>query len=345
MPGGRRVGQPGHDRALDYLDDRLKKIGLETFAGDTYRLPFSGTTGFGTRMEFTNLVGVVPGSGRSDGTRSKPILIGAHFDSVIDAPCSDDNAAAVAVVLAVAEKAMARPPTSDLIVALFDSEEPPWYLGPDMGSNRFVADHGDELDLAGAFILDLVGHDVTIPSIPFARWLPRIRNFLAVLGAESHPSMAATVERARSGERGLTVLATLNRYAPDLSDHYAFRTAGFPYLFLSCGQGEHYHSPSDTPDWVNYRKVRKVYRYLDSLVRSLDTADPAKWSEDDTIGLEIRTFRRSLGWLYPIILKRLGLDKLETRRDMDALANVLTGTLTVSGPEFLEELEAAETVD
>ena len=40
--------------------------------------------------------------------------------------------------------------------------------------------------------------------------MPRIRNFLAVLGAESHPSMAATVENARSAERGLTVLATLD---------------------------------------------------------------------------------------------------------------------------------------
>jgi len=30
-----------------------------------------------------------------------PLLVGAHFDSAIAAPCSDDNAAAVAIALAV----------------------------------------------------------------------------------------------------------------------------------------------------------------------------------------------------------------------------------------------------
>jgi hypothetical protein len=44
---------------------------------------------------FSNLVAVLPGKDRN----LKPILVGAHYDSVISSFCADDNAAAVAIAL------------------------------------------------------------------------------------------------------------------------------------------------------------------------------------------------------------------------------------------------------
>jgi hypothetical protein len=82
-------------------------------------------------------VGVVPGRDRS----LPPVLLGAHYDSVIDAPCVDDNSTSVALNLAIAEEYVLRPLERDLVIAFFDAEEPPFFLGDTMGSRRFCEDH------------------------------------------------------------------------------------------------------------------------------------------------------------------------------------------------------------
>ena len=56
-------------------------------------------------------MGVVPGRDRS----LPPVLLGAHYDSVIDAPCVDDNATSVALNLAIAEEYVLRPLERDLV--------------------------------------------------------------------------------------------------------------------------------------------------------------------------------------------------------------------------------------
>ena len=76
------------------LVGELQALGLDPLRGDSLVL------GYERRLSpreapasFANLVGVV----RGRGSGARPVLIGAHYDSAIDAPCSDDNAAAVAV--------------------------------------------------------------------------------------------------------------------------------------------------------------------------------------------------------------------------------------------------------
>ena len=325
MPNGRRVGQPGHQVALDYLTDRMAQIGLDCFSGDSYQLPFRGVR---DGQLLTNIAGMIPGT---SSVERKPILIGAHYDSAIDAPCADDNATAVAVVLGLAESVKLNPLQSDLIVVLFDSEEPPWFLSEDMGSNRFVADYCSDIELAAAFILDLIGHDVIFRRFKASRWIPRIRNLLFVLGLESHPSMIAAVEATEEMKSGLTVFPTLNSYVSDLSDHHAFRLAGQPFLFFTCAQGKYYHKAADDMDWVNMRKVRRVFRYLDALLRSLDRLEGTNPGETDSITLETRWIRKGMGWLFPFFLKQLGLKQLQNRSDMDALVSNLSGIFMGAG--------------
>ena len=80
-PEGRMVGSGGHARACAYLERRLTEIGLQPYRGDdllhAYRNIRAGAESY-------NLVGVVPGSDR----QLAPVLIGAHYDSVIAAPRS-----------------------------------------------------------------------------------------------------------------------------------------------------------------------------------------------------------------------------------------------------------------
>ena len=107
------------------------------------------------------------------------MLIGAHYDSVIAAPCADDNAAAVAIALRAATVLRSRPIERDVIIAIFDAEEPPYFLGESMGSVRFYEDQLLDKGIHAAIIMDMVGHDVVIPftyleANRFARCLGRV---------------------------------------------------------------------------------------------------------------------------------------------------------------------------
>ena len=148
------VGSPGHRRAREVLCRRLRDIGCEPWRGDDFEMPYEDEG-----ESFCNLAGVV----RGRDPRLAPLLVGAHYDSVIDAPCADDNAAAVAIALAVAEHLKeSRSLDRDLVVAIFDAEEPPYFLSPSMGSWRFWEDQRDGRQIHAAVIMDLVGHDVSL---------------------------------------------------------------------------------------------------------------------------------------------------------------------------------------
>jgi acetylornithine deacetylase/succinyl-diaminopimelate desuccinylase-like protein len=92
-PEGRMVGNRGHTRARYYLERRLGELGLVPYRGGTFALWYRHSRG---GVESHNLVGVIPGTDRG----LPPLIIGAHYDSVIAAPSADDNAAAVAIALA-----------------------------------------------------------------------------------------------------------------------------------------------------------------------------------------------------------------------------------------------------
>lgn len=134
LPLGRKVGSNGHAVTRDYLNHKMKRARLEPFHGDSYELCYEGIHPLSKEPQsFTNLVGVIPGKNRA----LPPILVGAHYDSVIDAPCVDDNATSVAQTLVIAETYTLRPLERDLITAFFDAKEPPFFLGKTMGSRRF----------------------------------------------------------------------------------------------------------------------------------------------------------------------------------------------------------------
>ena len=163
LPEGRMVGTPGHATAEAWVARRLSEIGCQPYRGDSFALPYHVHG-----QDFTNFAGIIPGANRD----LAPVLIGAHYDSVIEAPCADDNGSAVAITLAVGEAvASSGGLERDLLVVIFDAEEPPYYLGRAMGSNRFYEDQLDDRGVHFALISDLVGHDVDLP-LDFAGDLP-----------------------------------------------------------------------------------------------------------------------------------------------------------------------------
>jgi hypothetical protein len=321
---GRKVGTPGHDTANNYLQSRFDSLNLEPYNGKSFELPYQSNS-----HKFANLIGVIPGNNRE----LAPILIGAHYDSVIESYCADDNAAAVAIALSAAESFTSSKLSRDVVIALFDAEEPPYYLGPDMGSVRFYNEQRRPQGFHAVIIMDLVGHDVQLP-LPLADSSGNlVADLLFMTGAESHEALADVVRLCLPGSE-LPLLATLNRNVGDMSDHHIFRRNGVPYLFLSCGQWSHYHRTTDTPDRLNYTKMAKICDFLGSLCRTLDsvelrrsalptTSQSLECGVTDTTHFEIELLEKVFGSYLQAILRLLGLPSLASRRDLDELASKL----------------------
>lgn len=326
LPKGRRVGQPGHDVARKYLTERLHEIGLIPFKGRQfdlcYDLPLRGTT---KPHRFTNLVGVVPGRNR----KLPPILLGAHYDSVIDAPCADDNATSVALNLAIAEAFVDRPLERDLIIALFDAEEPPYFLSDRMGSVRFHEDHCQGLEFAAVIVSDLIGHDLDLSDlklgVPGLNLLfPHAKDIVFLMGSESDSLFPGIVEDAAHDSKGLRIFPTQSRYVGAVSDHYSFEKRGHPILFLSCAQGRYYHDPRDTMDWINFKKLARITGFVSRLIERIDdTPGDRSRKKVDPVDYEIRMIRKAVGPALPLVLKGLGIKMPETRKEMDQLIGAL----------------------
>ena len=305
LPEGRRVGQPGHQVAEAWIAGQMLERGLEIYQGESYALPY-----IGGRTNFTNFAGLIPGRDQS----LSPLLIGAHYDSVIDAPCADDNAAAVALTLEVAASIRPGQFRHDVVVALFDSEEPPYFLTDSMGSVRFYEHQTDRRGFHAVIISDLIGHDVGLRSLgdhtPEA-----IKRLVCVQGAESHPALPSVIESTPTPSN-LGAIALLNNYAPDLSDHHIFRLHHKPYLFLTCGHWPNYHCHTDTPDRLNYQKLAALTTWTTDLLCKLDETELPKCRSDEhnTDLFEAASIARALP---AEALAPLGLATPQSRADVD----------------------------
>jgi hypothetical protein len=302
QPEGRMVGTSGHDVAAEYLIERLSQLGIEPYIDGSFALPYE-TNG----QRFVNLVGQIPGSDPS----LPPVLLGAHYDTCGTYPGADDNAAAVAVVLAVARTLVQTQAERTVLFALFDAEEPPHFLESSMGSTRFYEDQRTG-QIHCAIILDLVGHDVPVPGLS---------DLLFITGMESDPGLERVVQNCAPTDVIRTV-PTLNQYVGDLSDHGIFRVNERPYLFLTCGRWDHYHAHSDTPDRLNYTKIAAITKYAQALIAQVSSSDlNGPFETYSTLETELRFLRQSV---EPVV-QRMGLPiSLQSRQDVNGLIHFLT---------------------
>ena len=144
--GERQVGSTGHRVARDYLIARMSELGISPYKGNSFELPYDDPA-----EDFVNLAARIPG--RSKGR--KPVLVGAHYDTCGPYPGADDNASALAIALAAAEKLKSKVLELDVILVFFDAEEPPYFMTRMMGSINFYASQmWEKIDCA--IIMDLL---------------------------------------------------------------------------------------------------------------------------------------------------------------------------------------------
>ena len=199
------------------------------------------------------------------------LLIGAHYDSVPGCPGADDNASAVATMLAVALACGARVP---VVFAAFNREEDGL-----IGSREFVAETLPTLpwSVRAAHILEMVGYATNspgsqripdgLPKLPIT--LPTVGNFLGLLAnGNSVAFLRDAVAMARGSLSalpvvGLEVRLGLERFLPVLkrSDHVPFWEKKIPAMMWTDTaefRNPHYHLASDTADTLNYDFLHTV---------------------------------------------------------------------------------------
>jgi hypothetical protein len=210
------------------------------------------------RSKGANLIATLPGD------VDRWILVGAHYDHLgPNYPGADDNAAAVAILVDVARGlAKKRADGRGVIVAAFDAEEPPWFLTGEMGSAYFTKHPTIPLEKIDTMVcMDLVGHALGPDMLPGS-----VRNTVFALGAERSVGTPAIVDGIV--EEGVVMRRADAEIIPPLSDYDAFWKREVPFLFLTCGRSARYHTPQDTPEHLDWAKMKALSRWLEHFVRS-----------------------------------------------------------------------------
>lgn len=238
--------------AAEYLAARFAEYGWTT-SGQPFRA---------LGKSYFNILGVKWPPGRPAKDGPAPLLIGAHYDTVVGSPGADDNASGLAVLLEAADRlrhlVVARP----VWLAAFCLEEQGL-----LGSRAFLSglkQTGQPVD--GAIVLECVGYasrdagsQRPPPGVPIS--LPSIGNFLGIVGNEASRDLLAAVERnARRVSPSTPTLALAvparGESLPDVrrSDHAAFWDEGYRAVMLTDTanfRNPHYHQPSDTLDTLD----------------------------------------------------------------------------------------------
>jgi Zn-dependent M28 family amino/carboxypeptidase len=232
------------------------------------------------RKSYSNILAVKAPAGRPAKEQQAPLLIGAHYDTVMASPGADDNASALAVLLEVADQLRYTVVTRPVWLAAFCLEEQGL-----LGSRAFAL-HLKQAGqpLYGAIVLECVGYvsheagsQSTPPGVPIT--VPTVGNFLGIIGNEASRDLIAAVERsARSAAPAMPTLALAvpgrGEALPDVrrSDHAAFWDEGYPAVMLTDTanfRNPHYHLPSDTLDTLDLGFIEAVSRTVAASVVEL----------------------------------------------------------------------------
>ena len=254
---GRAPGTPGGRIARGHVVAALRAVGLDP---REQVIPAHGGA---------NVLAAIPG--RID----RWIVIGAHYDHLGANGKrifrgADDNAAAVAILVEVAARLAAdRPDGRGVLIAAFDAEEPPWFVGEAMGSEFFARHPPFPLERVDMMVcLDLVGHTLGPDGLP-----GEVRETVFALGAERSIGTGAIVDELARTEAGVIVRRADAEIIPPLSDYMAFWRRQLPFLFLTAGRSRVYHTPNDVPELLAWDKMAALARWVERYVRAICARD------------------------------------------------------------------------
>ena len=238
--GPRPGTSPAYFRAAAWVEQRLSTLGWEV-----RRRPFQTPAGvsWGVPVRGGRSVNLV--ATRNDVRPGRPwLVVGAHLDTVPQAPGAEDNASGIGVLLAVAEAVAGHRTRLPVALVAFGSEEPRGPSDDDhhYGSRAFVADLStvERRSLSGMVSLDRVGVGRVVPVSSAGEPDAMRAQLLAAARRAGVPTDAMTDNRA--------------------SDHWSFVRAGLPGVRLGSTPYAGYHSAGDVPAVVERAQLERVAR-------------------------------------------------------------------------------------
>ncbi len=241
--------------AAKYIETELTLMGLkvvpQTFATDG--------------RSFRNLV-VQLGPDTPD-----VVVIGAHYDVAGKQPGADDNASGVAGLIELARLLKDAKLQRRVELVAYANEEPPYFRTQWMGS----AVHAQALKASGKrallmLSLECIGYFSDAPnsqSHPVSLLnavYPTVGNFIALVGYYQDGDVSRRVKTAMMQGSDLPV-HSIN--APgfvvgiDFSDHLNYANEGFVGMMVTDTafyRNKAYHTPQDTADRLDYKRMGKV---------------------------------------------------------------------------------------
>jgi hypothetical protein len=188
------------------------------------------------------------------GVWTHPFVIGAHMDTVPEAPGANDNASGVATILEAARRAAGKQPMRYIKWVAFGSEEYGDNGRHHIGSEVYVRRLGPKGQdrTPGALSVDMIADGKPLLTGSFGIG-PR------VLGRMVYRRITRNSDIAMS----YTTLC-------DCSDNGPFEHAGIPGAFMYSGREPDYHSSTDTPDNLRPKHLKRTGRALLIFVRRMD---------------------------------------------------------------------------
>ncbi len=261
-----------HASSLEYMRRVLGTCGLEM---REHIFEYAGRTG-------VNLVGRKPGAV----SEMAPLLVCAHYDTVTDSMGAGDNASGVSVMLESARILASVPLARTVEFVAFAMEEAQPEGDALVGSSAFVRDTAQAVAYNGVFNLESVG----FTSGPGTQDLPPGFQLLfpeVYHHVESREFTGDSIVVVAMGEGvslGRALVTSTAEHVPALdvvsielgadlpaladafrSDHAPFWAAGIPAVMLTDTanfRNPHYHSPSDTPETLDYDFLATVTHAL-----------------------------------------------------------------------------------
>ena len=227
-----------------------------------------------------NLFVEKPGASKQD----EVIVVGAHYDSVLDSPGANDNGSGVAAVLELARAFAAQETVRTLQFALFVNEEPPFFQSPEMGSYIYAKRLKlERRNVVGMLSLETIGCYSDEPgSQQYPSGLPdgypTAGNFIGFAGfSSSEPWIQAVISAFRNNSTfpAEVLVSEAPLAVVGWSDHWSFSQMGYPALMVTDTapfRYPYYHSAQDTPDKLDYERMARVVAGLRDAL--LELANP-----------------------------------------------------------------------
>lgn len=224
-----------------------------------------------------NLEAEIPGAT----TRDEIVVVGAHYDSVPGSPGADDNASAVAALLALAKSPLLQKPARTLRFVAFVNEEPPFFQTEQMGSLVYARRCRERNEnITAAIVIESVGfYSATDGSqkypFPIGLFYPSRGDFIAFVSrTQDRALVRRCVKTFREQVQFPSEGGALPGALPGIgwSDHWAFWQAGYPALMATDTapfRSPHYHTASDTPDKLDYDRCARVVDGLAKVIEDL----------------------------------------------------------------------------